>query len=170
MKIKETLKEIFIIVLLLLNIISIAYIPQNLIVALQSPKAIKINSLNRNIISQKILEEYDLKNYKLKGTIEKVEYRQLIGDWSLYIYYKDAEKETLMFNDDKGHSIREYINENGYDKGKISFTMLLGTIILLAFSIFYAIKENRKEKLLQKLNIQGKDKICSKEEEEINAK
>jgi len=68
MKIKETLKEIFIIALILLNIVSIACIPKNLVIALQSPKAIKVNSLNRGIISQKILEEYDVKNYKLKGS------------------------------------------------------------------------------------------------------
>lgn len=154
MKIKECLKEIFIIALVLINIVSIVYIPKNLVIALQSPKAIKVNSLNRSIISQKILEEYDVKDYKLKGTIEKVEFRQLLGDWSLDIYYKETDKETLMFNDGEGSSIREYINENGYDKGKVAFIMVLGTIILILFSIGYAIHEHRKEKLLEKLDIE----------------
>lgn len=154
MKIKETLKEIFIIELVLLNIVSIACIPKNLLIALQSPKAINVNSLNYDIISQKILEEYDVKNYKLKGSIQRVEYRQLLGEWSLYIYYTDSTEATIMFRDTEGRSIREYIDENGYDKGKIAFIILIGTAILILFTIGYAINEHRKEKLLEKLDIE----------------
>lgn len=146
-KIKETLKEIFIMILVFFNIISIAYIPSNLIMAVQSKKGIKINSSNREMMSEKILEEYYVKNYRLKGTIEKIEYMQQIGDWALYIYYTDATEEILRFNDGDGYSIRTYIEQNGYDKGKIAFRSLGITILLISFAICYAIKEYRKDKV-----------------------
>lgn len=170
MKIKETLKEIFILILVLLNIISIAYIPSNLLTALQSPKAIKVNSLNRGIISQKILEEYDVENYKLKGSIERVEYRQLLGEWLLYIYYTDSTEETIGFRDSEGRSIRDYIDENGYDKGKFAFIILVASVILILFSIGYAINEHRKEKLPEKLDMKTQENYLEKVTNRIDFK
>lgn len=132
--------------------------------ALQGKKVLNVNSQNQEIVTQKIMAAFDNKN-TVKGTIKKVEYRQLLGEKAVYIYYTDYPKEEIIFGDTQGSSIIDYINQNGYDQGQIGKRRLLISVVIILISICCGIIEFVREKASIKVE---QEKIKVQVEKESN--
>lgn len=166
MKMKEDIKSVLPIIIATACIVSILTIKSSFIMAIQGKKVLNVNSRNRDIIAQKITDECGNRNI-IRGTIEKVEYRQLLGDWSVYIYYTDWPEEEIAFDDTEGYSIREYIDENGYDEGKIGAIRLLISLIIILISICYGIRKFIKQESIKQAEEEKIKVQVEKESDEL---
>lgn len=109
----KTLDRINLIVIIFIIVISIITIFNNFKKVLQSKYYLEIDSNNRTYVEELISE-----NYELKGNLNKVAYKQGLGDWYLFLYYEDGTEDKTIFGDSdiKIQPLQKYIVENGYDE------------------------------------------------------
>lgn len=80
-----------------------------------------------------------LKNYTYKmietSNIREIGEKQGLGDWELYINYKDFSKEKIVLKDDDFYELHSYIRDNGHlagTKGEIvKYTFIVSLLFLI---------------------------------------
>ena len=138
----KNLDRLSIILVIAIIVISIITISRNSIKALQYKYYLKIDSNNREYIEKMVAD-----NYRLTGTPAKVAYMQGLGDWDLFLYYKDGSEDKTTFGDSNKEMgpLQEYIRENGYNEGDVSWNKIkfsFWTIIVVSIceSIYLIIR------------------------------
>lgn len=138
-----------IIIAIVIIVISINTISRNFIKVLQGKYYLKVDSNNSEYIEKTVAE-----NYKLSGTLDKVAYMQELGDWSLFLYYEDGTEDKTLFGDgnSKVEHLREYIRENGYNEGEVSWNKIkisFWTIVVVSIceSIYLIFRMITKKKI-----------------------
>lgn len=145
----KIIDRLSIIIVIVIIVMSITTISRNSIKVLQGKYYLKVDSSNREYIEKTVAE-----NYKLTGTLDKVAYMQELGDWSLFLYYEDGAEDKVLFGDSNrkvGH-LREYIRENGYNEGEVSWNKIkvsFWTIVLVSIceSIYLMVRMMTKRKI-----------------------
>ncbi|MCI8344547.1 MAG: hypothetical protein HFJ42_00955 [Clostridia bacterium] len=144
----KILDKLSIIIVIVIIVMSITTISRNSIKVLQGKYYLKVDSNNRDYIEKTVSE-----NYKLSGTLDKVAYMQELGDWSLFLYYKDGTEDKALFGDgnNKVEHLREYIRENGYNEGEVSWNKIkvsFWTIVVVSIceSIYLMVRMIAKRK------------------------
>lgn len=142
-----------IIIAIVIIVISIINILNNFIESIRDDEYyLKIDSSNKEYIETIISE-----NYKLTGTLDKVAYKQGLGDWYLFLYYKDGTEDETLFGDSNSEveNLRAYIRENGYNEGerswnkiKISFWTII--VVSICESIYLIVRMITKKKIKSK--------------------
>lgn len=145
----KIIDRLSIIIVIVIIVMSITTISRNSIKVLQGKYYLKVDSNNREYI-EKTVEE----NYKLKGNLNKVVYMQGLGDWYLFLYYEDGTKDETTFGDgnSKVEHLREYIRENGYNEGEVSWNKIkvsIWTIVVVSIcvSIYLMVRMITKKKI-----------------------
>lgn len=117
----KIIDRLSIIIAIVIIALSINTISRNSIKVLQYKYYLRIDSNNREYI-EKIISE----NYKITGELDKVAYMQGLGDWYLFLYYKDGTEDETGFGDGNSKVIplQEYIIENGYNEGEVSWNKI----------------------------------------------
>lgn len=59
-----------------------------------------------------------------------------MGDWSLYLCYKNSSKEKVTLHDGEGVKIKNYIQEHGYNSSLLGIIRILISIILVPSFLF----------------------------------
>lgn len=77
-----------------------------------SRDVLNINDKNREIVRNMIETNHNIKDF---DNVKKVQYFLSFNNMEFTLYYKDGTKEKIV--DDRLDSLREYIEENGYNKG-----------------------------------------------------
>lgn len=70
---------------------------------------LKVDNDNKNLIS----EMCEIQNISLNGELTQIGCKQGLGDWYLYLEYKDGSSDESLLNDTVGADLRTYIRENG---------------------------------------------------------
>lgn len=130
------LKKIDTILIIAIIIVCIVVMLNNFVKALQNKYYLKINSWNRPYVENLIS-----KNNRLKGKLNKVAYKQGLGDWDLFLYYKNGTEEQMKFGDSDKNAqfLRKYIVENGYNDGKASLIKVAISFLTIVVAIIYEV-------------------------------
>lgn len=101
-------------ILIYLMIFSIVFLFFNIyfIIKGMSRDVLNINDKNREIVRNMIETNHNIKDF---DNVKKVQYFLSFNNMEFTLYYKDGTKEKIV--DDRLDSLREYIEENGYNKG-----------------------------------------------------
>lgn len=101
-------------ILIFLMIFSIVFLFFNIyfIIKGMSRDVLNINDKNREIVRNMIETNHNIKDF---DNVKKVQYFLSFNNMEFTLYYKDGTKEKIV--DDRLDSLREYIEENGYNKG-----------------------------------------------------
>lgn len=132
----KILDKINVLVVIAIIVVSIITISNNFKKALQCKSYLQIDSSNKEYI-EKIVSE----NYKLKGPLDKIAYMQGLGDWYLFLYYKDGTEDKTSFNDGNidVQPLQDYIIENGYNEGNASWNKIRISFWAILIAIIYEI-------------------------------
>lgn len=144
----KTIDRLSIIIVIVIIVMSITTISRNSIKVLQGKYCLKVDSNNREYIEKTVAE-----NYKLTGALDKITYMQELGDWDLFLYYKDGTEDKALFGDSnsKVGDLRDYIRENGYNESGVSSNKIkvsFWTIIVVSIceSIYLMVRMTTKKK------------------------
>lgn len=142
----KIIDRLSIIIAIVIIVISIIIISRNSIKALQYKYYLKVDSNNREYIEKMVAE-----NYKLTGTLDKVAYMGGLGDWYLFLYYKDGTEDETLFGEGNSKVIplQDYIIENGYNEGEVSWIKIkisFWTIVVVSICESIYLTLNDKEK------------------------
>lgn len=129
MKINQTIKLIIIGTILVLSIFTI---PNDIIMILRNNYYLKINSTNESMVS-KMLSLNDKDQH-----LSKIEYAQGLGDYSLYLYYRNGTEKILRFNEGPS-DIKNYIIEHGYSEATLGKICLIISLLFIILCIFYVL-------------------------------
>lgn len=101
-------------ILIYLMIFSIVFLFFNIyfIIKGMSRDVLNINDKNREIVRNMIETNHNIKDF---DNVKKVQYFLSFNNMEFTLYYKDGTKDKIV--DDRLDSLREYIEENGYNKG-----------------------------------------------------
>lgn len=100
-----------------------------------SRDVLNINDKNREIVRNMIEINHKINDF---DNVRKVEYFLAFNNMEFTLYYKDGTKEEIV--DDGLDNLREYIEENGYNKG--GRLILIEAIVVI---ICICINEKRQE-------------------------
>lgn len=70
---------------------------------------LKVDNDNKNFIS----EMCETDGISLDSELSQIGYKQCLGDWELYLQYKDGNSDWHLLKDTIGADLRTYIRENG---------------------------------------------------------
>ncbi|MCD8118203.1 MAG: hypothetical protein LUE29_01695 [Lachnospiraceae bacterium] len=128
--------KLFNIIYILLIVGLIIFLIIEIYCEIMGTKYVYINSSNEADITE-ILEEEEI---SINGELKYVAWKQGLGDWTLYIGYKDGNWDSHFWNDGIAGNIQDYIIENGVVggiKGRASRNGIgLCIIFLVPFSLY----------------------------------
>lgn len=143
----KLLDKLNIVILIMVIVISIITISNNFKKAFQHKYYLNIDSNNKEYI-QKIVSE----NYKLTGTLKRISCMQGLGDWYLFLYYENGTEDNTIYSDsnEKMQPLQDYIRENGYNEGKVSWNKIKisfwTTFVTIIYEISYLIIKKIRRK------------------------
>lgn len=132
---RKIISKLNIIIVFLIIIVCNIIIANNFIKALQYKSYLNLDNNNREYIEDRVSNYYK----QVNKNIEKVAYMQGLGDWYLFLYYEDGTEENIILGDYNGEELRDYIIENGYNEGIVSWNIIKISFIIIIITIFYEI-------------------------------
>ena len=84
---------------------------------------------------------------KEENKLKRIGYMQCLGEWILYLDYKDGTKDEIVLKDHEAHDM--YIKQNGSiagTKGKVAkYTLILSISVIIIDKVLLIINKNRKK-------------------------
>lgn len=130
---KKIIKIFIVTIIVTVCLISI---PFNLINLLKDKVYINIDENEAKLVNSLINN-----NNLTEKPIKKLGYMGGLGDWYLFIEYKDGEKIETLYNDVDNLELKRYIIDNGYSVGEIAkIELILAIMIIILCCIYEVIK------------------------------
>ncbi len=130
---KKIIKIFIVTIIVTVCLISI---PFNLINLIKDKYYINIDENEAKLVNSLIND-----NNLTEKPIEKLGYMGGLGDWYLFIEYKDGEKIETLYNDVDNLELKRYIIDNGYSVGEIAkIELILAIMIIILCCIYEVIK------------------------------
>ena len=107
--------------------------------SLQNKVYVYVDDSNRKII-ESLLEDGSIET---DGDVERVVWKQLPGDWDLYIDYTDGHQRTYFLDDGDAAELKQYIIDNGTLGGHtgeaVRYSTLAVLIVILAYAVYVTV-------------------------------
>lgn len=132
---RKIISKLNTIMVILIIIVCNIIIANNFIKALQYKSYLKLDNNNSEYIENMVSYYYKPVN----KNIEKVAYMQGLGDWYLFLYYEDGTEENVILGNHSGKELRDYIVENGYNEGIVSWKKIIASFVVVGITIIYEI-------------------------------
>lgn len=130
---KKIIKIFIVTIIVTVCLISI---PFNLINLIKDKYYINIDENEAKLVNSLIND-----NNLTEKPIKKLGYMGGLGDWYLFIEYKDGEKIETLYNDVDNLELKRYIIDNGYSVGEIAkIELILAIMIIILCCIYEVIK------------------------------
>ena len=95
------------------------------------------------------LDGKDITEIKEENKLKRIGYMQGLGEWILYLDYKDGTKDEIVLKDHEAHDLYMYIKQNGSiagTKGKVAkYTLILSISVIIIDKVLLIINKNRKK-------------------------
>lgn len=103
-----------------------------------------INSKNEETILMLLSQVTEIKE---ENKLKRIGYMQGLGEWILYLDYKDGMKDEIVLKDHEAHDLYMYIKQNGTiagTKGKIViYTLILSILVIVVDKFLLIINKKR---------------------------
>ena len=107
---------------------------------------INVSSKNEETISMLLSQVTEIKE---ENKLKRIGYMQGLGEWILYLDYKDGTKDEIVLKDHEAHDLYMYIKQNGSiagTKGKVAkYTLILSISVIIIDKVLLIINKNRKK-------------------------
>ena len=140
-KVNKCFTDIFIIAVILFTISLV----MSLYYELQGTQYINVNADNRDTIMN-MLENSTVST---NGEIARIGQKSLLGDWDLYVEYKDGSNMSWLLNEGVDETLRSYIIDYGVVGGTYGViarhTLKVCFVIMLLYAAFQLYFRNKKQ-------------------------
>lgn len=111
---------------------------------------LKVDNGNKNLLS----EMCEMQDISLDGELSQIGCKQGLGDWYLYLKYKDGSSNERLLNDTVGADLRTYIRENGQVGGTngliVNYLMKISVAVVGIYTVCGVVNKFKKNGISNK--------------------